>query len=109
MVSATAQEQPQGPGQPWPGLYVCGAPAGATSARRHRERTKEFKDGYRLRSGFEATNSEYKRRYGGGRLRVRGSPAVIRTVKLNLTRLRRGPQNKAMHDYVHCQIRIPRR
>ena len=41
---------------------------GATSARRGRERTKEFKDGYRLRSGIEATNSEYKRPYGGGRL-----------------------------------------
>jgi len=33
-----------------------------------------------LRSGIEATNSEYKRAYGGGRLRVRGSPAVTRTV-----------------------------
>jgi len=54
--------------------------AAATMARRHRERTKEFKDGYRLRSGIEATNSEYKRPYGGGRLRVRGSPAVTRTV-----------------------------
>jgi hypothetical protein len=54
--------------------------AGATMARRHRERTKAFKDGYRLRSGIEATNSEYKRFYGGGRLRVRGSPAVTRTV-----------------------------
>jgi len=54
--------------------------AGATMARRQRERTKEFKDGYRLRSGIEATNSEYKRFYGGGRLRVRGSPAVTRTV-----------------------------
>ena len=54
--------------------------AGATSARRQRERTKEFKDGYRLRSVIEATNSEYKRFYGGGRLRVRGSPAVTRTV-----------------------------
>jgi len=54
--------------------------AGATMARRQRERTKEFKDDYRLRSGIEATNSEYKRFYGGGRLRVRGSPAVKRTV-----------------------------
>jgi len=54
--------------------------AGATMARRQRERTKEFKDDYRLRSGIEATNSEYKRFYGGGRLRVRGSPAVTRTV-----------------------------
>ena len=61
--------------------------AGATSARRHRERTKEFKDGYRLRSGIEATNSEYKRPYGGGRLRVRGSPAVHRTVKFKFMAL----------------------
>ena len=53
---------------------------GATAARRHREFTKEFKDSYRLRSGIEATNSEYKRPYGGGRLRVRGRPAVRRTV-----------------------------
>ncbi len=61
--------------------------AGATSARRRRERTKEFKDGYRLRSGIEATNSEYKRPYGGGRLRVRGSPAVARTVTFKLMAL----------------------
>lgn len=61
--------------------------AGATSARRQRERTKEFKDGYRLRSGIEATNSEYKRPYGGGRLRVRGSPAVTRTVKFKFMAL----------------------
>lgn len=38
--------------------------AGVTSSRRRREQTKEFKDGYRLRSGIEATNSEYKRPYG---------------------------------------------
>jgi len=61
--------------------------AGATSARRHREQTTEFKDGYRLRSGIEATNSEYKRFYGGGRLRVRGSPAVHRTVKFKFMAL----------------------
>ena len=61
--------------------------AGATSARRWRERTKEFKDGYRLRSGIEATNSEYKRFHGGGRLRVRGSPAVHRTVKFKFMAL----------------------
>jgi hypothetical protein len=60
---------------------------GATSARRHREQSKAFKDGYRLRSGIEATNSEYKRAYGGGRLRVRGSPAVTRTVKFKFMAL----------------------
>jgi hypothetical protein len=67
---------------------------GATSARRHRERTKEFKDGYRLRSGIEATNSEYKRPYGGGRLRVRGSPAVTRTVKFKFMALNIGRWTK---------------
>jgi hypothetical protein len=61
--------------------------SGATSARRRREQTKEFKDGYRLRSGIEATNSEYKRYYGGGHLRVRGSPAVARTVKFKFMAL----------------------
>lgn len=60
---------------------------GATSARRRREQTREFKDAYRLRSGIEATNSEYKRPYGGGCLRVRGSPAVTRTVKFKFMAL----------------------
>ena len=62
---------------------------GATAARRRREQTKEFKDGYRLRSGIEATNSEYKRFYGGGRLRIRGHPAVDRTVKFKSRTTRR--------------------
>jgi hypothetical protein len=61
--------------------------AGATSARRRREQTQAFKDDYRIRSGIEATNSEYKRPYGGGRLRVRGSPAVRRTVKFKFMAL----------------------
>jgi hypothetical protein len=60
---------------------------GATSARRRREQTKEFKDDYRLRSGIEATNSEYKRPFEGGRLRVRGRPAVDRTVKFKFMAL----------------------
>ncbi len=60
---------------------------GAVRASRRREQTKEFKDGYRIRSGIEATNSEYKRRYGGGRLRVRGRPAVERTVKIKFIAL----------------------
>ena len=53
---------------------------GATAARRRAEQTPAFKTRYRIRSGIEATNSEYKRPYGGGRLRVRGHPAVRRTV-----------------------------
>ena len=53
---------------------------GATAARRRAEQTPAFKTRYRIRSGIEATNSEYTRPYGGGRLRVRGHPAVRRTV-----------------------------
>jgi hypothetical protein len=69
-------------------MALMGSPAqGATSARRRREQTKAFKDEYRIRSGIEATNSEYKRAYGGGRLRVRGSPAVTRTVKFKFMAL----------------------
>jgi len=52
----------------------------ATAMSRRRERTPAFKTAYRLRSGIEGTNSEYKRGHGGGALRVRGSPAVRRTV-----------------------------
>jgi hypothetical protein len=52
----------------------------ATALSRRRERTPAFKTAYRLRSGIEGTNSEYKRGHGGGVLRVRGSPAVRRTV-----------------------------
>jgi hypothetical protein len=37
--------------------------------------------------GIEATNSKYKRPYGGDRLRVRGSPAVTRTVKFKFMAL----------------------
>jgi len=60
---------------------------GATAARRRREQTKEFKDGDRLRRGIEATNSEYKRLHGGGRLRIRGHPAMDRTVKFKFMAL----------------------
>ncbi|MFQ5464173.1 MAG: transposase [Phycisphaerae bacterium] len=60
---------------------------GATAARRRTEKTPAFKTRYRIRSGIEATNSEYKRAYGGGRLRVRGHPAVARTVKFKFMAL----------------------
>jgi len=73
---------------------------GATAARRRAEQTPAFKTRYRIRSGIEATNSEYKRPYGGGRLRVRGHPAVTRTVKfkfmaLNLRRWIRAARETA--------------
>lgn len=46
------------------------------SQRRAYEDTEEFKDRYRWRSGIEATMSEYSRRTGVKRLRVRGLKAV---------------------------------
>jgi hypothetical protein len=46
------------------------------SKRRAYEQTPEFKDKYRYRSGVEATMSQYNRRTGVKRLRVRGLKAV---------------------------------
>ena len=51
------------------------APAeGATAARRRAEQTPAFKTRYRIRSGIEATNSEYKGPYGAGPARMDGRP-----------------------------------
>ena len=71
---------------------------GATAARRRVEQTPAFKTRYRMRSGIEATNSEYKGPYGGGRLRVRGHPAVARTVKLKITALHIRRWMRAAHE-----------
>ncbi len=60
---------------------------GATAARRRAEQTPALETRYRRRGGIEGTNSEYKGPYGGGRLRVRGHPAVERTVKFKMTAL----------------------
>jgi hypothetical protein len=46
------------------------------SRRRIKERTAEFRDKYRFRAGVEATMSEYDRRTGVKKLRVRGLKAV---------------------------------
>jgi hypothetical protein len=46
------------------------------SKRRAYEQTPEFKDKYRYRSGVESTMSQYDRRTGVKRLRVRGLKAV---------------------------------
>jgi hypothetical protein len=59
--------------------------------RRAYEQTEEFKDRYRWRSGVEATMSEYDRRTGVKRLRVRGYKAVkfcatLKAVGLNIFR-----------------------
>jgi hypothetical protein len=50
--------------------------------RRAYEKTPEFQDRYRCRAGIEATMSEYKRRTGVGKLRVRGLKAVRYCAKL---------------------------
>ena len=44
--------------------------------RRTLEQTDEFKERYRWRAGVEATMSEYDRRTGVKRLRIRGFDAV---------------------------------
>jgi hypothetical protein len=59
--------------------------------RRASERTDEFKDRYRWRAGIEASMSEYDRRTGIKRLRVRGMKAVrycaiLKAIGLNLYR-----------------------
>lgn len=46
------------------------------SKRRIHEQTSEFRDKYRFRAGVEATMSEYDRRTGVKKLRVRGLKAV---------------------------------
>lgn len=53
----------------------------ATASRRKEEKTKEFKEDYKIRSGIEATISQLKNNRGMGHLSVRGSPSVkIRVV-----------------------------
>ena len=52
--------------------------------RRQHEKSKEFKDVYRLRSGIEATNSNLKRNMNHGCLRVRGLVAVRFVVTLKV-------------------------
>lgn len=59
--------------------------------RRAQEKTDEFKDRYRYRSGIEATMSDYDRLTGAKQLRVRGLKAVrfcalIKALALNIHR-----------------------
>ena len=59
--------------------------------RRIHERTTEFRDKYRFRAGVEATMSEYDRRTGAKKLRVRGLEAVtfaavLKAAGLNIRR-----------------------
>jgi len=54
----------------------------ATSLRRVEQETPEFKELHKLRSGIEATNSEFKRCHGLRKLAVRRSPRVRLSVRL---------------------------
>jgi len=59
--------------------------------RRANEQTDEFKDRYRWRAGVEATMSEYDRRTGVKRLRVRGFKsvrfaAILKAIGVNIFR-----------------------
>jgi hypothetical protein len=56
----------------------------ALAKRRAYEKTDEFKDTYRHRSGIEGTNSFAKRRTGLEELRVRGKTAVSFAVMMKL-------------------------
>jgi hypothetical protein len=72
--------------------------------RKARENTAAFKKEYRWRAGVEATMSEYDRRTGVKRLRVRGFEAVrfcavLKAIGINLfraTALRRGVKPRKM-------------
>lgn len=57
------------------------------SRRRTQEQTPEFRDKYRFRAGVEATMSEYDRRTGVKKLRVRGLEAVSFAAVLKATGL----------------------
>ena len=61
------------------------------AVRRAQEKTDEFKEKYRWRSGIEATMSEYNRKTGVKHLRVRGFGAVqfcvlLKAIGINLFR-----------------------
>jgi len=65
--------------------------AGRVAARRAYQQTSEFRDRYRWRAGIEGAMSEYDRRTGVKRLRVRGLKAVrfcvtLKAVGVNLFR-----------------------
>ncbi len=85
-------------GKPEPGKQYAApsekCPTDQKAARewlKAQEAQPEFKKRYAIRAGIEATNSEYKRAHGGGKLRVRGGERVklagyLKAVACNLKR-----------------------
>lgn len=67
--------------------------------RRAEELTDEFKEKYRWRSGIEATMSEYDKKTGVKRLRVRGLASVrfcalLKAIGINLSRATGGAERR---------------
>lgn len=56
----------------------------AVAQRRVEQETPEFKERYKIRSGIEATNSEFKRCHGLAKPRVRRRPRVELSVRLKV-------------------------
>lgn len=54
----------------------------ATTTRQIQQKTPEFKERYKIRSGIESTNSVLKGSMGAGELRVRGQPRVTLAIRL---------------------------
>ena len=79
------------------------------AVRRASEQTKWFAEAYRFRAGVEATISEFDRRTGVKKLRVRGKPAVrfaatMKAAGLNL--LRAGAVRKARRKAAGARLGV---
>ena len=57
-------------------------PAAATATRQREQKERAFKHDYKLRSGIESTNAEFKGRHGARKLRVRGRDRVHLAIHL---------------------------
>jgi hypothetical protein len=56
--------------------------AAATASRQREQQQQAFKQAYKIRSGIESTNAEFKGRHGARKLRVRGGDRVDLAVHL---------------------------
>ncbi|MCK4506293.1 MAG: IS21 family transposase [Candidatus Aegiribacteria sp.] len=74
--------------------------------RRCYEKTDEFKEKYRKRSGIEATNSGIKQRTGMSRLRVRGKPSVFNAILLKIAgwNILQAARSEKSREYVRKRV-----
>lgn len=63
-------------------VLVWRAPAAATANRQREQKEQAFKQAYKIRSGIESTNAEFKGRHGARKLRVRGAERVTLAIHL---------------------------